>query len=223
MLGVASSEGDVGAIKDQMERIYRDVAPADIPWNNETAPGILVRAVADRVPRPRRVIELGCGAGNNVMALARLDFDVTGVDVAEAAVEMGRRAAARAGVACRFVAADVVAALPFPEGAFDFAYDWELLHHIFPEDRASYVRNVAGLLAPGGTYLSVCFSEQDPQFGGRGKYRRTGLGTELYFSSEDEVAALLAGRFAIEELKTIDVCGKRGSHRAVWVLARRRA
>ena len=212
----------MGAIKDQMERIYRDVPPADIPWNNETVPEMLVSAVAGRVPRPRRVIELGCGAGNNVMGLARLGFDVTGVDIAEAAVEMGRRAAAKAGLACRFVAADVVAELPFPEGAFDFAYDWELLHHIFPEDRPSHVRNVAGLLAPGGTYLSVCFSEQDPQFGGRGKYRKTGLGTELYFSSEDEIRALLAEHFAIEELKTVDVRGKRGSHRALWAVGRKK-
>ena len=213
----------MSAIKDQMERIYRDVPPADIPWNNEAAPEILVRAVAGRVPGPRRVIELGCGAGNNVMAVARLGFDVTGVDIAEAAVELARRAAAKAQLACRFVAADVVAELPFPEGAFDFAYDWELLHHIFPQDRPGYVRNVAGLLAPGGTYLSVCFSEQDPQFGGRGKYRKTGLGTELYFSSEDEIEVLLAERFSIEELKTIDVRAKRGSHQAVWAVGRKRA
>ncbi len=47
------------------------------------------------------------------------------------------------------------------EEAFDFAYDWDVLHHIFPEDRVGYVDTVRRVLRPEGTYLSVCFSEDD--------------------------------------------------------------
>jgi hypothetical protein len=53
---------------------------------------------------------------------------------------------------------------------FDFAYDWEVLHHIYPEDRERYIE-VANLQNPGATYFSVCFAEAYPQLGGKGKYR----------------------------------------------------
>ena len=96
-------------------------------------------------------------------------------------------------------------------GTFDFAYDWEFLHHIFPEDRETYIRNVHKILNPGATYFSVCFSEEDPQFGGTGKYRKTRIGTTLYFSSESEIRELVSPYFTIRELKTIEVGGKFGS------------
>jgi methyl halide transferase len=209
------------AIKEQMERIYRDLALNDIPWNAEAAPELLTNAVTTRTPRPRTVIDLGCGAGNYVIALARMGFEVAGVDIAEPAIEFARQSALRAGVTCRWVAADVLGEPPAIMDRYDFAYDWELLHHIFPEDRDRYLRTVYGLLNPSGTYLSVCFSEDDPQFGGVGKYRRTSLGTLLYHSSEEEIRALVAKRFVIDELKTIELRGKRGSHKAIYVLARK--
>jgi SAM-dependent methyltransferase len=107
-------------------------------------------------------------------------------------------------------------------GTFDFAYDWELLHHIFPEQRRKYVENVAGLLNPKGHYLSVCFSERDPQFGGSGKYRETPLGTVLYFSSEVELRDLFEPFFHINELKTIQVSGKIAPHLAIYAFMQKR-
>jgi len=210
-------------IKEQMEKIYRDMELAAIPWNVETAPEILKSAVASRTTRSSKVIEFGCGAGNYVVALSSMGFDVTGVDIAEHAIEIARRSALRAGVACRFVAADVLGELPTINDKYDFGYDWELLHHIFPEDRERYVRNVCRLLNPSATHLSVCFSEHDPQFGGVGKYRETSLGTVLYFSSEAEVESLFATCFLVEELKTIELGGKHGSHRAVYALLRKKS
>ena len=61
--------------------------------------------------------------------------------------------------------------------------------------------NVNALLNSGSYYLSICFSEKDPQFGGEGKFRKTSIGTELYFSSEEELRVLFEPYFAIEELE----------------------
>jgi cyclopropane fatty-acyl-phospholipid synthase-like methyltransferase len=105
---------------------------------------------------------------------------------------------------------------------FDFAYDWEVLHHIFPEDRPTYIRNVVSLLNPNGLYFSVSFSEKDPQFGGTGKFRKTHLGTTLYFSSESEIRDLLSPYFVVKELKTIEISGKFGSHYAVSAFSEKR-
>jgi hypothetical protein len=77
------------------------------------------------------------------------------------------------------------------------------------------------MLRPDGRYFSVCFSDDDPEFGGVGKFRRTPLGTELYFSSETEIRALVEPHFEIEDLYTATI-GTRGLHRAVVVMGRKR-
>ena len=201
-----------------MDGIYRDMAPGEIPWNIETPPAPLVELVESGKVRPCRALDLGCGAGNYAVYLAERGFEVTGVDSSPAAIEMARANAERRGVQCTFVTADVLGGLVEVAGPFDFAYDWELLHHIFPEDRPRYVETVHATLRKGGLYLSVCFSERDRSFEGEGKYRQTRLGTTLYLSSEDEIEALFRRSFRVKELRAIDLAGKRTPHLAVYAL-----
>jgi SAM-dependent methyltransferase len=205
-----------------IDRIYRTVPLDAIPWNAEAPPDALVALVRSGRVRPCRAIDLGCGAGNYAVWLAGHGFDMTGVDSSKTAIGIAEKNAREKGVRCRFIVADLLGDLHEVGGTFDFAFDWELLHHIFPEDRQTYVRNVHRILNPGATYLSVCFSEEDPQFGGTGKFRTTRIGTTLYFSSESELRELFLPYFVIRELKTIEVSGKFGPHRAVYALLERR-
>ena len=196
----------------EMEEIYRKIPPEKIPWNIETPPDILVRLVRNRRLVPCKTIEFGCGAGNYAVWLAKQGFDVTGIDISPSAIDLARENARRDGVRCTFVVADVLGDLPEVKGPFDFAFDWELLHHIYPEDRPRYVANVVRLLRPGARYLSVCFHDNDPQFGGSGKYRTTQIGTVLYFSSEEELRDLFAPSFTILALRAVTLRGKWGDH-----------
>ena len=205
-----------------VDRIYRNIPLDTIPWNSETPPDALVELVRDGKVLPCKTIDLGCGAGNYAIYLAGLGFEVTGVDSSPTAITIARDHAEKRGVRCRFILADLLGGLQEVTGTFDFAYDWEFLHHIFPEDRQTYIKNVHKILNRGATYFSVCFSEDDPQFGGSGKYRTTRIGTTLYFSSESEIRELVSPHFTVRELRTIEVSGKYGSHNAVCLLAVRR-
>ena len=205
-----------------MDRIYRNIPTDNLPWNITTPPDTLVDLVESGSIRPGKTLDLGCGSGNYAIYLAGLGFDVTGIDISLTAIKIATENARKRGVSCRFIVADLLGDLHEVSGTFDFAYDWEFLHHIFPEDRKTYVRNVHRILNPGAFYLSVSFSEEDPQFGGSGKYRSTRIGTTLYFSSEVELRDLFTRYFVIQDLKTIDVSGKFGPHRAVYVLSERR-
>jgi len=205
-----------------MDEIYRRLPQNDIPWNIEDPPLVLVELVETGKIRPSKAIDLGCGTGNYTIYLAKKGFEVTGVDISPTAIRIAKENANRKGVECSFIVGDVLGDLKEVNGTFDFAYDWELLHHIFPEQRLKYVKNVYELLNPKGHYLSVCFSEEDSQFGSTGKYRETPLGTLLYFSSEDELRELFNVYFEIEELKTIRVRGKSAPHLAVYAFMERR-
>lgn len=209
-------------LRDQMNRIYREMSVDEIPWNLAEPPQLLIELIEGGSVAPCRAIDLGCGAGNHSVWLASRGFDVTGVDLADAAIELARARAAEAGVSCAFQVADLIAGVDGLGGDYDFAFEWEVLHHVLPADRERYLANVASLLAPGGRYLAVCFSVESPAFGGRGKLRKTPIGTELYFSSEDELRALFEPRFEILELETVKVPGKQTPHVAIRSLLSRR-
>jgi len=205
-----------------MDKIYGDLSLEEIPWNAAGPPDLLVEQVESGRILPCCAVDLGCGAGNYAVWLASRGFEMTGIDISPKALGLARRLANEKSVSCRFVTADLCGDVPLLEGSFDFAYDWEVLHHIFPENRGQYAANVHRMLRSGACYLSVCFSEDDPSFGGTGKYRKTRLGTTLYFSGEPELRDLYEPLFMVEELCTVEVAGKHGSHLAVKALLRKK-
>ena len=206
-------------LRDQMDRIYGDMPLESIPWHLTEPPQLLVDAVATGKIKPCKAVDIGCGSGNYAVWLARQGFDVTGFDISRQAIKHANDLAAREGVSCRFIIADLLGDLREFHAAFDFAYDWEVLHHIFPADRPRYIQNVHAVLRPSALYVSLCFSENDAAFGGMGKFRDTPLGTTLYFSSEQELRDLFSPLFDVLELRTIEIPGKRGAHlaNAAWL------
>jgi len=200
-----------------IEDIYNKLSPEEIPWNIETPPDILVELVESGTVKPCKAVDLGCGIGHYAFYLARRGFDVTGIDISPTAINLAKEKAEKERITCKFIVADVLGNLDEVKDTYDFAYDWSLLHHVYPEKRSNYIENVNRILTIGGNYLSVCFSEKDPLFGDSGKYRETPLGTVLYFSSEEELKELFSGYFRIIELKTIEIEGKFAPHLVNYV------
>jgi ubiquinone/menaquinone biosynthesis C-methylase UbiE len=69
-----------------------------------------------------RVIELGCGAGQNSIALAKAGARVTALDFAEVQLEKGRELAEKQKLAIEFIAADISDLSRFAESSFDLAF-----------------------------------------------------------------------------------------------------
>jgi len=205
-----------------MENIYREMPLDKIPWNIESPPEILQQIVKTGKIKPCKAIELGCGTGNYALYLAMMEFDVMGIDFSETAIEIAKKGLIDKDIMCQFMVCDVLGDFSEFKETFDFAYDWELLHHIFPPDRNKYLNNIIQILKPDGIYLSVCFSEDSPQFGGKGKYRKTPLDTVLYFSSESEMVSLFKPYFHIDELKTMNIAGKFSDHKVIYAYLRKK-
>ena len=136
-----------------MDRIYKTMPLEKIPWNSETPPEALVELVESGKVKPGKAIDLGCGAGNYTVYLVGRGFEVTGVDSSPTAIRIAQENASKKGVKATFMVADVLGDLNEVTDTFGFAFEWELLHHIFPEKRKKYVENVWRILKPGGKYF----------------------------------------------------------------------
>ena len=81
----------------------------------------LLRLVAFDGYRGRSVLEVGCGAGVDLVRFARGGAQVTGVDLAASAIDLARANFAQQGLEGAFHVADGER-LPFPDSTFDLVY-----------------------------------------------------------------------------------------------------
>jgi cyclopropane fatty-acyl-phospholipid synthase-like methyltransferase len=130
------------------------------PWDIGRAQPELVSLLgASRITG--RVIDLGCGTGENAVSYAMAGLEVVGVDGSQEAIRQARDKARTRGVSIRFDVADVLDLGEHLE-SFDTATDSGVFHVFDDEDRPRYERSVRGVLHPGGHLFVLCFSELQP-------------------------------------------------------------
>ncbi|MFZ0920550.1 MAG: class I SAM-dependent methyltransferase [Candidatus Dormiibacterota bacterium] len=142
---------------DRFETAYLEGSP---PWDIGRAQPELVSLVeAGRITG--RVIDLGCGSGENAISFAMAGLEVVGVDGSPEAIRQARDKAANRGVSIRFDVADVLDLGEHRETS-DTATDSGVFHVFDDEDRPRYAHSVRGVLRPGGHLFLLCFSEREP-------------------------------------------------------------
>ncbi|HYK70869.1 MAG TPA: class I SAM-dependent methyltransferase [Streptosporangiaceae bacterium] len=137
---------------------YTGAAPA--PWDIGRPQRAFVR-LADQGRLSGRLLDAGCGTGEHALLAASRGADVTGIDVAQSAIEHARAKAAERHLAARFEVADALS-LDQLGGTFDTVIDSGLFHVFGDEDRAAYVASLAAVLQPGSTCYLMCFSDRQP-------------------------------------------------------------
>ena len=97
-----------------------------------------------------RLVDIGSGGGLVAEPMARLGFDVTGIDADDAAIEVARAHAADAGLAIDYRAA-AVEDLAAAGRRFDAVLALEIAEHA--GDQPLFLAALAGLVAPGGALV----------------------------------------------------------------------
>lgn len=120
------------------------------PWDTGVSPPELLDFIASHPPG--RALDLGCGSGTNVLTLAGHGWDAVGVDYALTAIILARRKARARGLTARFMVGDVAKLSGLGPG-FDLVLDIGCFHHLADAAKTAYARQMARVVAPGGTFL----------------------------------------------------------------------
>jgi SAM-dependent methyltransferase len=105
-----------------------------------------------------RVLDAGCGTGENSLLVAALGLPVLGVDVAETALSIAREKADERGVPAEFAWADALR-LERLGRRFDTVLDCGLFHSFDGDERPEYVASLASVTGSDATLYVLCFSD----------------------------------------------------------------
>lgn len=158
------------------------------PWDSGISPPELCRFLDDHPPG--RAIDLGCGTGTNVITLAQHGWQTVGIDLASSAIMTARRKAQQAEIEATFLQGSVLSLVAEEaiKGPYDLALDIGCLHALDEGERPGYLRQVASLIAPGGTYLLYSFLQLPQSDPGR-------------WPTEAEIRDLLTGELKAQEVE----------------------
>lgn len=143
-----------------------------------------------------RMLDLGCGTGENAVLLAKAGLEVVGVDIVAAPLEIARQKAADAGLENNVTFMNA-SALDLPEelGTFDTVLDSATFHVFSDADRARYVASVARRLRSGGRLYLICFSEAETRDGGPRRLSKADIYAS--FAGEWKIEAIDAVRYEV--------------------------
>jgi len=174
--------------RERWDKIYREVPPEDIPWDEGQPSDILVDLVRQGKVKKGAALDICCGTGHNTLFLAQEGFQVAGIDISPTAVSAARERCQQAGVSCQLEPGNAVR-LPYPDNSFDLVFDRGCFHHIPPQEREAFIQGVRRVLKEGGKYQLICFSNKDqwaPQS-----------------FSREQIRELFSPLFLIESLKAV--------------------
>ncbi len=124
------------------------------PWDFGGPQPAVVRAAGKFLGR---VLDAGCGSGENALHLASLGLDVLGVDVAETALKSARQKALERGLGAEFATADALH-LERLGAKFETVLDCGLFHSFDTAERLKYVESLKAVT--GGTLYLLCFGDE---------------------------------------------------------------
>jgi cyclopropane fatty-acyl-phospholipid synthase-like methyltransferase len=175
------------------DEAYAGDTPA--PWDIGRPQPAFVR-LADKGLLLGRLLDSGCGTGEQTLLAAAHGADALGIDVSPRAIKQARGKAAEQGLDVRFEVADALR-LGDLGLTFDTIIDSGVFHVFDDEDRARYVASLASVLGDGGHCYLICFSDRQPGTFGPRRVRQDEL--RAAFSEGWTVASIEADTFEINQ------------------------
>jgi SAM-dependent methyltransferase len=131
------------------------------PWDIGRPQAEFVRVAREGGIRGR-VLDVGCGTGENAIFFAGLASEAWGVDLAPLAIQKARAKALERKAQVKFEVGDALR-LEKLGRKFDTVTDCGLFHTFSDEERKRFVESLGKALESTGTYHMLCFSDTEPE------------------------------------------------------------
>jgi SAM-dependent methyltransferase len=176
------------------ERYRKRYESGDTPWDVGRPDFNLVEVVTKKPISNCKVLDIGCGTGDNSIWLAQKRFQVTGTDTSDVALGKAKEKASRAGVECDFLLVDFLKN-KIEGSPFGFVFDRGCFHSFGSEnDRRSFAQNVAFHLEEAGLWLTIV-GNADEHRQGPGPPQRTAGELVLAVEPCFEILSLQSSHF----------------------------
>ena len=106
--------------------------------------------------RDRRLLEIGCGIGTDLVRFARRGARVTGIDLAQRSIDLARRNVDLHGVSAEDLRVADGGALPFEDGHFDVVYAHGVIQ--YAANPARLIAEAHRVLRPGGEAIFMVYN-----------------------------------------------------------------
>ena len=104
--------------------------------------------------RDKKVLEVGCGLGTDLLQFARGGAEVYGIDLTEKGANLTRKRLGLYGLSGKISVGDSET-LPFASNHFDLVYSWGVIHHT-PNTEAA-AKEIVRVCKPGGRIMVMLY------------------------------------------------------------------
>ncbi|MCL2459744.1 MAG: class I SAM-dependent methyltransferase [Euryarchaeota archaeon] len=178
----------------------------------------VVSFVFNNYPREKKraeieILEVGCGAGNNLWFCAREGFSVTGLDSSQSAIEYAQKRFDEECLSGKFIEGGFEQ-IQHMERTFDIVIDRAALSCVPFHLARTHINSIKEILLPEGKFLFTPYSDRHGMCVS-GEFREDGLSinmkrgisnmTSIYGWSKKEIYHALKNGFNIESIKHIEI------------------
>ncbi len=149
------------------EELYKHEQMEKMPWFYEELDPDLGKALHKLNMKSGTILDLCTGPGTQAIAMAKMGFSVTAVDISESAIEKAKIKSIEMNLHIDFVKDDMLNSKITEK--FTIIFDRGCFHVIPPDKREDYVQSVYNLIESNGYLFIKCFSHLETR--GEGPYR----------------------------------------------------
>ena len=165
-------------------RLYNDMDVENMPWYLPDLDPDLKEALSRYEVSSGSFLDVGTGPGTQAIALSKMGFEVTGVDISAKAIEKAQKLNEKV----TFLQDDILNTRINLK--FNSIFDRGCFHIIDENKRSVYISEIPKLLTQEGMLFLKCFSDKNPD---------TGYGP--YHFSKSMIESLFSDWFVIMEIK----------------------